>query len=185
MLIQPCCRAGCLVASNFKRICKRDITAFLNCSTLCQTKSKPRLGYPVSGSLRTFLPFCGCHKWCRVLRGGAGGCWQGLLAAQKRLRGRGCCWCEQPGREGCEGCWRPLRTNPRVHRKLGRKEAPDWPTLQPASCPRRGAQRVPRELKTSSKKALEEHKVEAKTETFDLLASKGLMVELEGLVSSF
>ena len=125
--------------------------------------------------------------FCEVVQGGVG---RGVLAAQKRqeaahsLRGRGC-WCEQPGREGCEGCWRPLRTNPRVHRKLGRKEAPDWPTLQPASCPRRGAQRVPRGLKTSSKKAQEEKKVEAKTETFALLSSKGLMVELEGLVASF
>ena len=89
-------------------------------------------------------------------------------------------------REGCEGCWRlNLRTNPGVGRKLGRKEAPDWSTLQPASSPRRGAERVPRGLETSSKKAQEEKKVEAKTEILDPLYRTGLMVEAEGQVGRF
>ena len=121
----------------------------------------------------------GFARWCRGLQAAE----KRQEAAQSLMRARGW-WCEQ--REGCEGCWRlNLRTNPRVGRKLGRKEAPDWSTLQPASSPRRGAERVPRGLKTSLKKALEEKKVEAKTETFGLLSSIGLMVELEGQVGRF
>ena len=86
----------------------------------------------------------GCYKWCGFERWLQAMSWQAeqsrllLEEAAPSLRG-----VSEAGTDAA-----PLRTNPELWRKPGRKEAPDWPPTDPASRPWRRIRGRPGEPRT-------------------------------------